>query len=85
MGVIHRYEVPVDGGWHRVPGSSPTLFVACRELDVVEFWAFPVPDTKGREYRVFGTGEPFDDRNLMYGGTTIAPGGSLVWHLMSRW
>lgn len=85
MGVIHRYEIPVDGEWHRVPGSSPTLHVACRDPYVVEFWAFSNPDAPGREYCVVGTGQPFPDRNVMYGGTAIAPGGSLVWHLISRW
>lgn len=82
---ILRFEVPVDDRWHEVPAASPPLHVACRKLDVVEFWAFGVTeDIRSQKYRVFGTGHPLDDA-VNYVGTALAPGGGLVWHLMAKW
>jgi hypothetical protein len=81
---IFRYEVPVDDQWHEI-SSSPALHVACRRLDVVEFWAYPVlDDTPARKYRVFGTGQDIDE-GTQYVGTALAPGGGLVWHLAAKW
>lgn len=86
---IFRYEIPVDDQWHAVPQSSMPLYVSCRDPRVVEFWAWhrpeihDVPGLTDREYRVYGTGHPVDEE-VWYAGTAIAPGGSLVWHLMTR-
>lgn len=81
---IFRYEVPVDDRWHVLGGHSTPLFVSCRNLDVVEFWAWERPDMViPVEYRVFGTGQPIDTPGS-YVGTAIAPGGQLVWHLLRR-
>lgn len=81
---IYRYEVPVDGQWHQIDGCSPALYVACRDLDTVEFWAYPIPGAPGRQFCVYGTGQPIDE-HATYIGTAIVPGGSLVWHLMAKW
>lgn len=82
---IYRYEVPVDDRWHIIR-SGPPLHVACRQLDTVEFWAPSHDDTVGsgeeRHFRVYGTGHEIPD-GVLYVGTAIAPGGSLVWHLHS--
>lgn len=82
---ILRYEVPVDDQWHTIRCSF-ALHVACRQVDTVEFWAFSVTEGTApmRKFRVFGTGQPLDEK-INYVGTAIAPGGSLVWHLMSKW
>jgi len=85
---IYRYEVPVDDRWHIITSGEP-LHVACRQLDMVEFWAYrpdedslnPTP-TETRHFRVFGTGHPMPDE-LTYVGSAMAAGGALVWHLMS--
>ncbi|WP_435610065.1 DUF7352 domain-containing protein [Streptomyces sp. C10-9-1] len=82
-GQIFRYEVPVDDQWHAVPGCSTPLHVACRDLRVVEFWAWARPDLPDRELRVFGTGHAVPDV-AEYRGTALAPGGQLVWHLLER-
>lgn len=81
--VIHRHEIPVDDQWHAISGYGEPVYVACRNPDVVEFWAFRRPDLCDREYRVYGTGHSIDGPGA-YVGTAIAPGGKLVWHLMSR-
>lgn len=82
---IFRYEVPVDDQWHRIEGCLAPLHVDCRQLDVVEFWAWEYTDTTvADEYRVIGTGKPIDDP-IQYMGTAIAPGGHLVWHLVRRY
>lgn len=82
---IFRYEVPVDDQWHVIPGCSGVLHVGCRELETVEFWANPVPESMySRAFRVYGTGHAIEP-GAMYVGTAVAPGGSLVWHLMSKW
>jgi hypothetical protein len=84
-GVIHRFEVPVDGQWHWIGGCSTPRYVACRRTDVVEFWAWVIPSMPERPYRVYGTGEPIEDvTDYIYQGTAIAPGGQLVWHLIQR-
>lgn len=82
---IFRYEVPVDDQWHEITVAGGALHVACRELDVVEFWAFaPDESPVTRKFRVFGTGHPLDDA-VNYVGTALAPRGGLVWHLMAKW
>lgn len=85
MSRILRYEVPVDDQWHTVSGCSTPLHVDCREIDVVEFWAWELqpPDRAIREFRVFGTGHPIDS-DAWYAGTALTPGRRLVWHLMAR-
>jgi hypothetical protein len=82
---ILRYEVPVDDRWHTIR-CSPVLYVACRQVDTVEFWAHSMEEglAPERKFRVFGTGQPLEDK-ITYVGTAIAPGGSLVWHLMAKW
>lgn len=81
---ILRYEVPVDDEWHHVHAHDP-LYVGCRRTDIVEFWAWEIPDSAPvyREYRVVGTGHHVEEA-VQYIGTAIAPGGSLVWHLVQR-
>lgn len=79
--VIYRYEVPVDDRWHPIPGCSTPVHVGCRDPRVVEFWAFHRPDLPPRDFRVYGTGHPIPD-GAEYRGTAVAPGGSLVWHLL---
>lgn len=82
---IHRFEVPVDGEWHTIRLTGGPIFVACREIHVVEFWARSA-DPKfsvDRIFRVFGTGHAITNP-ARYVGTAIAPGGRLVWHLMER-
>ncbi len=86
MNRILRYEVPVDDEWHSLTGSFTTpLHVGCRDPRIVEFWAWEREDRSilPMEFRVIGTGHPFDGPGT-YVGTAIAPGGHLVWHLMRR-
>jgi hypothetical protein len=78
---IYRYEVPVDDQWHAITGCSTPLHIDSRDPQVVEFWAWPRPDLPARFFRVFGTGHPIPD-GAVYRGTTVAPGGVLVWHLL---
>lgn len=80
---IFRFEVPVDDQWHDIPGCSTPLHVACRHADTVEFWAWRRDDLPARRLRVFGTGHLIPD-GTHYRGTTIAPGGRLVWHLIEH-
>lgn len=83
MSRILRYEVPVDGQWHTITGASRPVHVGCRQVDTVEFWAWDRPDVGPVEYCVFGTGQPVEEP-CAHMGTTIAPGGQLVWHLVRR-
>ena len=83
---IYRYEVPVDDRWH-IFKCGPPLHVACRNPDVVEFWARPRNEDTDefvdpQHFRVYGTGQEIPDE-VRYVGTAIEPGGSLVWHLHS--
>jgi len=83
---IFRYEVPVDDQWHEVKLLGNPLAVGCREVAVVEFWARAYDDGSvgyRRRFMVVGTGHPFPS-HLRYWGTAVAPGGSLVWHLLEE-
>lgn len=81
---IFRYEVPVDDRWHAIRARAP-LYVACRQVDAVEFWAWePGDDPPVMEYRVFGTGHPIDEPGSLHVGTAISTGGGLIWHLVRR-
>lgn len=82
-GQIFRFEVPVDDRWHEIAGCSTPLHVDCRTPWTVEFWAWQREDLPARRFRVFGTGQPIPD-DTHYRGTTIAPGGQLVWHLIEQ-
>lgn len=88
-----RYEVPVDDQWHTidVPAMTRIQHLASRNPQVVEFWAEqwePLegeePLTRPRTFRVYGTGHPYDPRNLDYKGTALAADGALVWHLFEQ-
>lgn len=84
MSRILRYEVPADGEWHSFTGHDFPLYVNCRQLGIVEFWAMErYAIDQMAEYRVFGTGEPLGGV-IEYVGTTLDAGGRLVWHLMRR-
>lgn len=84
MRAVYRYEVPVDAQWHTVELSGPVLHVAARDPRRVELWAVHgVRPPQPRTFRVFGTGEPLDDRARVHVGTALAAGG-LVWHLWER-
>jgi hypothetical protein len=82
---ILRIEVPVDDEWHiaRVP-STPILHVNCRQANLVEFWIREAETSAEgvTAFRVYGTGQP-TPASARYEGTAIAPGGRLVWHLLS--
>lgn len=78
---IYRYEVPVDDRWHEIGGCGTPLHIDCRDPRIVEFWAWRREDLPARHFRVYGTGHPIPD-GAKYHGTTIAPGGHLVWHLL---
>lgn len=80
---ILRYVIPVDDGWHTVYTAGRPLYVGCRDEAFVEFWAWESAMDIPTEYKVFGTGHPVDP-GATYVGTAIAPGGHLVWHLMTR-
>lgn len=84
---IFRYEVPVDDRWHPldVPDPCQIVQVGCRRRDVVEFWAISVGSTWPRQFRVVGTGQPFDLNEDVYKGTAVVPEGDLVWHLTERY
>lgn len=79
---IYRYEVPVDDQLHVVEISGDPLFVACRNLTVVEFWARANQVVIPRKFVVVGTGHPIPV-DVTYWGTALAPSG-LVWHLMEQ-
>jgi hypothetical protein len=82
---IYRYEVPVDDEWHEVKLSSEVLHVGCRTPDVIEFWAWRRDGLQiPRSFRVVGTGQPLATEPMKHVGTTLVPGGELVWHLMER-
>ena len=79
---IYRYEIPVDDQWHAIALTGDVLHVDCRSIYVVELWAIHVDGpTHRRSFRAYGTGQPIPD-GATHVGTTIAPGGHLVWHLM---
>jgi hypothetical protein len=79
-----RYEVPVDDQWHTLACGIP-MAVGCRRNDVVEFWAYEMsPQPPTRQFRVFGTGQPFDKDDIWYAGSVTTPDGQYVWHLLER-
>ncbi|WP_031030008.1 MULTISPECIES: DUF7352 domain-containing protein [unclassified Streptomyces] len=81
--VIHRYEIPVDDQNHRFTIGQGPLYFACRQDGVVEFWACAPTDSIAlvREFTVVGTGHPMPV-GTWHMGTVIAPGGTLVWHVL---
>ena len=83
---IFRYVVPIDDRVHLIPLWSNPLAVGCRQLDVVEFWAFAHDEepvlTVPRAFLVVGTGHPLPADMRRHWGTAAAPGGYLVWHLL---
>lgn len=83
--VIHRFEVPVDDKWHRATLFGPIVHVGARRIDPVEFWTMnnsPVPTQL--DLRIYGNGQPIEDHGAQYVGTAMVPGGTLVWHLISK-
>jgi hypothetical protein len=81
---IHRFEVPVDARWHRIPVAGRPLHVAARYADTVEFWALHDPNRtpEDRWFRVYGTGQPITADGWLHRGTTLTADGQLVWHLL---
>lgn len=79
---IYRYEIPVDDQWHAIDLTGNIVHVDSRDIYIVELWAIHTdgPATR-RGFRVYGTGHAIPD-DVTHVGTTIAPGGHLVWHLM---
>lgn len=57
---IYRYEVPVDDAWHEIPLSGSVVSVEARAVDVIEFWAYHLPDAPqtSAKFCVVGTGHP---------------------------
>ena len=82
---IFRYEVPVDDCFHEFALSGNVVRVGCRDPRVVEFWALNRENgpTLQRGFIVVGTGHPFPP-HAVYVGSAVAPGGSLVWHLLEH-
>ncbi|GHH87831.1 hypothetical protein GCM10017771_30610 [Streptomyces capitiformicae] len=78
---IHRFEVPVDDRWREISGCGTPIHVDCRDPQIVEFWAWRRDDLPARHFRIYGTGQPIPD-GTHYRGTTLTPGGQLVWHLI---
>lgn len=81
---ILRFEVPVNDEWNliRVPKNG-VLHVGCRTARAVEFWMRESDrGVEVRAYRVYRTGQPIPP-GAGYEGTAVAPGGTLVWHLLS--
>lgn len=81
---ILRYQVPVDDQVHEVEMRGDIVAVGCRNPAVVEFWAWcdvDYPPTV-RRFTVVGTGNPVPEGANLHHGTTVAPGGRLVWHLL---
>jgi hypothetical protein len=82
---ILRFEVPVDDRWHllQVPVGA-ILHVDCRISSLVEFWIRENEHRADevRAFRAYGTGQPAPV-SATFEGTALAPGGRLVWHLMS--
>lgn len=83
MKTIHRYDVPVDDEWHEFKLTGNILHVDSRSINVVEFWAHEIEGNPAEtvRLRVFGTGHEMPIATV-YRGTTIAPGGRFVWHLV---
>ncbi|WP_405187328.1 hypothetical protein OG582_40625 (plasmid) [Streptomyces anulatus] len=83
--VIHRYEIPIDDQNHRFTIGQGPLHFACRQDGKVEFWAYAptTTSTLTREFTVVGTGHPLPV-GTWHVGTAIAPGGSLVWHVLEQ-
>lgn len=86
---IYRHEVPVDGQWHEFDMFGPVLGVDCRNPSVVEFWGWhfeggPGFITTRTRLIVVGTGHAVPIEAGRYIGHAVAPGGSLVWHLLGE-
>lgn len=82
---ILRYEVPVDGYWHRIEGALAPLRIGCRKTEVVEFWAWEWPeDPAVADYMAICTGEQVDDVGVQYVDSTYDVDNRYVWHLVRR-
>lgn len=80
---IYRYEVPVDDEPHPIALAGDIVHVGCRDPRTVEFWALHSDGpTRERVFCVVGTGHPIPGGFTRHVGTTVAPGGYLVWHLL---
>lgn len=82
---IFRYEVPVDDEFHHFDLSGEIVAVGCRQAGAVEFWAYRLEggETVNVGLIVVGTGHELPPYTH-HVGTAVAPGGSLVWHLMEH-
>lgn len=78
---VLRHVVPVDDTVHEVVLAGPILHVATRHVDVVEVWVQDKERTRPVRLLVVGTGQPWPD-GALHLGTALAPGGTLVWHLL---
>jgi hypothetical protein len=77
---VLRWEVPVDDHVHEI-GGGRLLWVAARNLGVVEAWTEEDGSQPARLAVVVGTGHPIPEDATDHLGSTFDAGGALVWHL----
>ena len=78
---VLKWSVPVDDQPHPI-GAGKVLHVECQNTaTAVEVWTLEL-DEPGTEFaQVFGTGQPLPGAAFKHIGSTVAAGGSLVWHV----
>ena len=83
MKVIYKYKVPGSNTKFTLtlPVGAEVLTVQKQGLDI-NMWVLQIAGPaklEERNFRVIGTGYPFDE-NLKYVGTVPELGGALIWH-----
>lgn len=84
MRTVWKHEVPVDDQWHRHMVGRPVAVDTAQQA--VALWSEVGEEgTSPLELRVYGTGQPIDDDDAVYLGTTVQRQYmDLVWHVYSR-
>lgn len=79
---VLKWDVPVDDQPHKI-GTGPVVLVACQDrADVVQVWTHEVgPPRQSRVVQAFATGRVLPQNARTHVGSTLALGGSLVWHV----
>lgn len=83
---IFKYHVPIEDEFTiKMPAHAQILCVQTQG-DQGKIWALVNPEfaQEERNFRLLGTGHPFDDEKLQYVGSFQQRGGALVWHLFEQ-
>lgn len=87
MKTIFKYIMPVSDSPHLAMHSDMEILSVQSQRDEICIWALvdPKSPVAGFDFRIVGTGHPFEDfESYDYVSTVQTNGGHFVWHVFIR-